>query len=143
LQRICPSIKELIETTNAGIDFFGYCDISVKPNTVIDYIVALILVCFCYCQSDEENEQLSQHRTRYQSKLTDLIRERFNYSPPSDGKETIIEEIQRLLIELQVDVEDVGLDSAVSKVSKINDLLNLLGYNDANSLLPHSKGREI
>lgn len=82
-------------------------------------------------------------KTRYQNALRELIHKRFNYSPPGDGKDSIIEEIQRLLVEIQSETRDAGLDSSVSKITKINDLLNLLGYNDSNSLLPPSMGREL
>lgn len=143
LQRICPAIKDLIASSHAGTDFFGYCDITVKPNSIVDYIVALVLICFSYCQSEQSDDRIIQTKTRYQNKLTAIIRRRFNYTPPGDGKESVIEEIQRLLLELQEETRDAGLDSSVSKVTKINDLLNLLGYNDSNSLLPSSMGREL
>lgn len=143
LQRICPAIKDIIASSCVGTDYFGYCDITVKPNSVVDYIVALILACFSYCHSEKDDEKTSQIKTRYQNALTELIHKRFNYSPPGDGKDSIIEEIQRLLAEIQSETRDAGLDTSVSKVTKINDLLNLLGYNDSNSLLPPSMGREL
>ena len=143
LQRICPVIKDLITTTRVGTDYFGYCDITVKPGSVIDYIVALVLACFSYSQSERDDERIILAKTRYQNKLTALIHERFNYSPPGDGKESIIEEIQRLLVEIQSETRDAGLDASTSKISKINDLLNQLGYNDSNSLLPTTQGREL
>lgn len=143
LQRICPSIKDIITSSCVGTDYFGYCDITVKPSSVVDYIVALILICFSYCQSEKDDEKTSIIKTRYQNALRELIHKRFNYSPPGDGKDSIIEEIQRLLVEIQSETRDAGLDSSVSKITKINDLLNLLGYNDSNSLLPPSMGREL
>lgn len=143
LQRICPAIKDLIASSHVGTDFFGYCDINVKPNSIVDYLVALILACLSYCQSDQSDNRLLQAKTNYQNKLTALIRKRFHYNPPGDGKDSIIEEIQRLLVEIQSETRDAGLDSSVSKIAKINDLLNLLGYNDANGLLPPSMGREL
>lgn len=143
LQRICPAIKDMITSSKVGTDYFGYCDISVKPNMVVEYIVALVLASFSYCHSDGDEARLSETRARYQNILTGLIRKHFNYSPPGDGKESIIEEIQRLLVEIHSETKEAGLDSSVSKIAKINDLLNLLGYNDSNSLLPTSMGREL
>ena len=143
LQRICPAIKDIITSSRVGTDYFGYCDITVKPNSVVDYIVALILACFSYCQSEKDDEKTIQIKTRYQNALTELIHKRFHFSPPGDGKDSLIEEIQRLLVEIQSETRDAGLDSSVSKIAKINDLLNLLGYNDSNSLLPTSMGREL
>ncbi len=142
LQRICPAIKSIITSTRVGTDYFGYCDIAVKPSTVVDYIAALVLACFSYCRS-EQDPMISQKKTRYQSILTALIRKQFNYSPPGDGKKGIIEEIQRMLAEIQLETREAGLDSSVSKLIKINDLLNLLGNNDSNSLLQTSIGREL
>lgn len=142
LQRICPTVQELLVASCVGTDFFRYCEITVKPDTIVDYIVALLLACLSYCHGDSGGDRLSQAQTYYQNRLTALIRKRFHYSPPGDGKESIFEEIQRLLLELQIETKNAGLDSSVSKVSKINDLLNLLDYNDANSLLPPSRSRE-
>ena len=143
LQRICPAIKDIITSSSVGTDYFGYCDITVKPNTVVEYIVALILACFSYCQSERDENRLSETKARYQNTLTVLIHKHFNYSPPGDGKESIIEEIQRLLVEIQTETRDAGLDSSVTKITKINDLVNLLRYDDSNSLLPTSMGREL
>lgn len=53
LQRICPSIKDIITSSCVGTDYFGYCDITVKPSSVVDYIVALILICFSYAFGKE------------------------------------------------------------------------------------------
>lgn len=143
LMRVCSKVQELIENSCVGAEYFAYCDIAVKPDSIIDYIVALILICFSYCKGTQNSEKLSNTKRRYYEKLISLIRRRFNYCPPEGSNKNIIGEIRKALLTAQQYMKDGRKEEAVSEIGKINDLLNVLGYNDSNSLLPTSNGREL
>ena len=143
LMRVCSKVQELIENSCVGAEYFAYCDIAVKPESIIDYIVALILMCFSYCKGTQTNERLSNTKRRYHENLIFSIRRHFNYSPPDGSNKNIIEEIRRASSTAQQYMRDGRTEEAYSEMGKINDLLNVLRYNDLNSLLPTSNGREI
>lgn len=142
MKRICPAIEEMINETKIGASFFGYCIIEVTPENAVDYIVALILICISDFHTSSVDEELMKWKGRYQQKLLALIRQKFNYFPPGDGKDNIFEEIRRRLFEFEEQVLADGLDSYASQIAEIRNLF-ILGYNDENSLLPPSTGREL
>lgn len=145
LKRICPAIKGIIQNTKIGTDFFAYCNIEVIPEKekAIDYIVALVLACLSNCRTASTDKELIRLRRNYQSKLQVLIHQKFDYDPPGGGKDSSIEEIlRRDLQALQAQAIADGLDYYASAIDKIFDSLNL-GYNDENSLLPPSMGRNL
>lgn len=143
LERACQWVKSMLQSTRAGTDFFMYCKKEVNADSVIDYISAFILISFSYCKTPTKGEEAMKIKEQYKKKLLGLIQKKFDFSPPSNGKESIIEEIQSLLAELLSETRDTGMDASISKLVKINDLVNLLGYNDSNSLLSPSIGREL
>lgn len=147
LKRICPSIKEVLQETQVGADFFGYCDTDVNTDKAIGYIAALVLASFCYCQTETTDEENSQLRVRYQQKLQALIREKFDYNPPSNSGNRLFDpkEFQKglqLLLEHQERVTNDGQDAYAAELSIIINQF-VLSYNDDNSLLPPSMNREL
>ncbi len=144
LRRIAPAVKELIQNTNIGVVFFRYCKIDVPPDKVIDCIAALVMACFCNCQTPSNDEELLRLMERYQQKLLILIRRKFDYDPPpsGDGKNGNMDEVRRELKRLLEQAEEDGLDHYVAAISKIYDSL-ILGYDDDNGLLPPTMGRGL
>lgn len=142
MKRICPAIEETIKETKIGASYFSYCTIEVKPENAVDYIVALILICISDCHTLSTNEELTKWKGRYQQKLRALIQQKFDFVPPGDGKDSIFEEIRRRLFDFEEQALADGLVAYASQISEIRNLL-ILGYNDENSLLPPSMGREL
>lgn len=145
LKRICPAIEETIRESKVGKSFFGYCTIEVTPEKVIDYIVALVLSCFSDCQTSSTDEELIRLKGMYQQKLLALIRQKFDFNPPSGGNGSFydeLEELRRRLFELQEQAITDGLFGYASAIAEIRNSY-ILSYNDENSLLPPSMSREL
>ena len=142
MKRICPAIEETIKETKIGASYFSYCTIEVKPENAVDYIVALILICISDCHTHSTDEELAKWKGRYQQKLRALIQQKFDIVPLGDGKDSIFEEIRRRLFDFEEQALADGLVAYASQISEIRNLF-ILGYNDENSLLPPSMGREL
>lgn len=142
MKRICPAIEETIKGTKIGASYFSYCITEVAPENAVDYIVALILICISDCHTASADEELVKWKGRYQQKLRTLIQQKFNFAPPGDGKDSIFEEIRRRLFDFEEQALADGLESYALRISEIRNLF-ILGYNDENSLLPPSMGREL
>lgn len=140
--RICPVVEETIKGAKIGASYFSYCVVEVLPENAVDYIVALILICISDCHAPSTDEELVKWKGRYQQKLRALIQQKFHFTPPGDGKESIFEEIRRRLFDFEEQVLADGLETYALQISEIRNLF-ILGYNDENSLLPPSRGREL
>lgn len=154
LNQIYPAITRLIKDIGIAEEFFKNCNLEVTPNKgsinvekAIDGIVALLLLCFCCCQTSFVDEELDQLKNRYQRELLVRIREKFDYNPPSDSGGSLLDpealqiELQRLLA-LREQLLSEGQYAHASVIEKFFDGLNL-SYNDENSLLPPSMGMEL
>lgn len=145
LKQICPAVEKTIRESRAGINYFGSCNIDVTPENAIDYIVALVLSCFSDCQTPSTDEELIRLRGVYQQKLRSLIGQKFGFNPPSGGNGSFydeLEELRKRLFELQEQAISDGLIEYASAIAEIRNSY-ILGYNDENSLLPPSMGREL
>ena len=148
LKRICPAIEKTIKESKTGAGFFGYYNFEVTSEKAIDYIVALILSCFSDCQTSSTDEELMRLRGAYQKVLRNLIEQKFAVDPPNSGNASFYDEseelrwIRRRLFELQ---EQAMSDRMFGYVSFIAEILNshIFGFNDENSLLSPSTGREL
>lgn len=147
LERACSSIKSIIQSTRVGIDFFANCKAEVNPDKVIDYIAALVLASVCYCKTPTSGDKELAIKARYSQKLRTFIREKFGYVSPSSGGDGLFDPEA-----LQIGLQDLfalrgqllseGLYAYASVIEKFFDGLKL-SYNDENSLLPPSMGREL
>lgn len=147
LERACSSVKNIIQSTRVGVDFFANCKAEVNPDKVIDYIVAIVLASLCYCKTPTSGDNESAIKARYSRKLRELIREKFGYVSPSNGGEGLFDpealriELQELFA-LREQLLSDGLYAYASVIEKFFDGFKL-SYNDENSLLPPSLGREL
>ena len=147
LNRICPSIKGVLQKTCVGADFFSYCDTEVKTNNAIDYIAALVLASFCYCQTESADEEMPQSKSLYRQKLQALIREKFRYSPPNDGGNRMFDPEQfrkglQGLMQYQEQMYNNGNYAYAAELKIYIDQL-VMSFKDNNSLLPPSTGRRL
>lgn len=144
LNRICPSIDRIIISSSVAANYFNSCLIKATPTNAVDYIVALILICFSDCQTPSSDESLITWKTRYQEKLLTVIQQKFQFSTPRDENETIIDELIRSLFELEEQVRGNLLDndSIATRISEIRNRYNL-GYNDDNSLFHSAMSKEL
>ena len=114
---------------------------------MIDYVAAIVLASVYYCKTPTSGDNESAIKARYSQKLRKLIREKFGYVSPRNGGEGLIDP-EALRIELQDlfalrgQLLSDGLDAYASVIEKFFDGLKL-SYNDENSLLPPSSGREL
>lgn len=147
LERACSSVKNIIQSTRVGVDFFANCKAEVNPDKVIDYIAAIVLASIYYCKTPTNGDNGSAIKARYSQKLRELIRGNFGYVSPSNGGESLVDP-EALRIELQDlfalrgQLLSDGLYAYASVIEKFFDGLKL-SYNDENSLLPPSRGREL
>ena len=115
------------------------------PEKAIDYMVALVLSCFSDCQTSSADEELIRLQGIYQQKLRSLIGQKFGVNPPSGGNGSFydeLEEVRRRLFELQKQAITDGLFGYASAIAEIRNSY-IFSYNDENSLLPPSMGREL
>ena len=101
-----------------------------------------MLICISDCHTHSTDEELAKWKGRYQQKLRALIQQKFDIVPLGDGKDSIFEEIRRRLFDFEEQALADGLVAYASQISEIRNLF-ILGYNDENSLLPPSMGREL
>lgn len=147
LKRICPAIEETIRESKTGISLFAYCDTKVTPEKAIDYIVALVLSCLSDCHASSTDEKLIRLRGKYQQKLHELILKKFGCNPPGDNDGRLFNPVAfkmnlQHLLTLQDQLMSEGQYAHASLIEKYFTGLKELGYNDENSLLPPSMGRE-
>lgn len=146
LERACLSVKNIIQSTRVGVDYFMHCKKEVNADSVIDYIAALVLISFSYCKTPTNSEKTREIKGRYKKRLLDFIQEKFGYIPPSNSGDSLFDPealqmgLQRLLTFREQLLSD-GQYAYASEIEKIFDGLNL-GYNDENSLIPPPRGRE-
>lgn len=143
LKQICPAVEKTVRESKTGISYFGYYTVEVTPENAIDYIVALVLSCISDFQAPSADEELIRLRDMYQQKLRTLIRQKFGFNPPNCGNGSFydeLEELRRRLFELQEQAISDRLFGYATAIAEIRNSY-ILGYNDANSLLPPSKGR--
>ncbi len=146
LKQACSYVKNIIQSTRAGVDFFMCCTAEVDADSVIGYVAALVLVSFSYCKTLTKNYRIMVARARYKNKLVDFIREKFKYSPPSGSDSGAIgfDELQTILQDLLAFQNRMLSEERyedASEIGEIIDKLKLKNY-DENSLLPPSNGRD-
>lgn len=147
LERACSSVKNIIQSTRVGVDYFMHCKKEVNADSVIGYIAALVLISFSYCKTPTNGEETREIKARYKKRLLNFIQEKFGYIPPSDSGDSLFDPktlqmgLQRLLSLREQLLSDRQYAYA-SEIEKFFDDLKL-GYNDENSLLPPSIGREL
>lgn len=137
LERICPAIEKTIRETTVYRNYFTRCDRAVTPETVIDYIVALLLICFGNFQTVVPDMEQQFLESDYQEKLLDFIREKFHYNPPAgDGSlPAMLEELRELLGRIR----QVGLaGDNPTVVTDANEMLNsrIYSHGDDNDRTP-------
>lgn len=141
LNLICPSVKALIESTNAGIEFFHDCKREVNPESVINYIAALVLTAIYYCRTKNSIPKNLYLRQLYRDKLLELIRVNFSYVSPIDDREDTIEDLISSLQHLRT-LGIMDEDAYQSYFEKVINSQKLLSYNDENSLIQTSHGMD-
>lgn len=154
LKQIYPSITNLIKDLGLEEEFYKNCDLEITSEEgivdiekAIDTIVSLLLLCLCCCQTIYIDEELDCLKKQYQGNLRALIREKFGYVSPSNGGEGLFDpealrkELQDLFA-LRGQLLSDGLYAYASVIEKFFDRFEL-SYNDENSLLPPSSGREL
>ena len=137
LERICPAIEKTIRETTVYRNYFTRCDRAVTPETAIDYIVALLLICFGNFQTVVPDMEQQFLESDYQEKLLDFIREKFHYDPPAgDGSlPAMLEELRELLGRIR----QVGLaGDNPTVVTDANEMLNsrIYSHGDDNDRTP-------
>lgn len=154
LNQIYPAITKLIKDFGFEEEFFKNCDLEIAPKKglvciekAIDGIVSLLLLCFCCCQTAFVDEELDRLKKRYQGVLLKHIQEKFDYVPPSDGGDCLFdpEALQtglQDLLALRSQLLNEGQYAHASVIEKFFAGLKL-SYNDENSLIPPSMGREL
>lgn len=157
-QTYTTAVTGVIKSTGIAEEFFRGCKLEIAPKNpsqgiekAIDGIVALILLCFCCCQTSFVDEELSLLTKRYQSELRERIHEKFDYIPPGGSGGSLFdpEALQiglQDLLSLGEQLSSEGLYEYASRTLEIwkifTDGFNL-NYNDENSLFSPSMGREL
>lgn len=154
LKQIYPSITKIIKDFGFEEEFFKNCNLEIESEEgiidierVIDGIVSLLLLCLCCCQTAYVDEALDRLKKRYHDVLLALIQKKFDYIPPSNSGDSLFdpEALQiglQDLLALRGQLLSEGQYAKASVIEKFFDGLNL-SYNDENSLLPPSRGREL
>lgn len=150
-----PVIAKFIKDFGFEKEFFKDRDFDITQKkeiisveNAINGIVSLILLCFYCCFTSLVDEELDRLKKLYQEKLIELIQKKFDSVPPSDSgnimfdPETFQMQLQRLLA-ISDKLSREGKYEYASEIDKIVDEIKKLGYNDENSLLPPSRGREL
>lgn len=152
LKQIFPSIIKIIKDFGFEEEFFKNCDLGIESEEgiidiekAVDGIVSLLLLCLCCCQTAYVDEELDLLKKRYQGDLRKLIHKKFDYVPPSTGGDSLIEALQiglQDLLALHEQLLNEGQYAKAAVIEKYFDGLKL-SYNDENSRLPPSMGREL
>ena len=154
LKQIFPSIIKIIKAFGLEAEFFKNCDLEIESEDgiidiekAVDGIVSLLLLCLCCCQTAYVDEKLDRLRKRYHDNLLSLIQIKFDYIPPDNSGDSLFdpEALQKGvqdLLSLRGQLLSEGQYAKASVIDKFFDRLKL-SYNDENSLLPPSRGREL
>lgn len=149
LERACLSVKSIIQSTRVGVDFFMHCKKEVNTDSVISYISALVLISFSYCKTPMAGEETTAIKARYKKKLLAFIQDKFEFNPPPPSDNGDIPfDLKDLRIALQhlLSAREQLLNECqyekVTEIDKFFEEFNLK-YNDENSKLPPSMGREL
>ena len=105
----------------------------------------MLLICLYCGQTACVDEELNRLKKRYHGELLRLIHEEFNFIPPSGSRDSLFEALQiglQDLLALHGQLLSEGQNAKASVIEKFFDDLKL-SYNDENSLLPPSMGREL
>lgn len=150
-------VTEIIKSTGIAEELFKDCKLEITPKNssqgiekAIDGIVALILTCFCCCQTPFFDEELGRLTKKYQEALRACIEKKFDYIPPSGSAGSLFDpevlqiELRQLqmLWALREQLLSEGQYAHAAVIDKFLDPFNLR-YNDENSLLPPSMGRDL
>lgn len=142
LEQACSSVKNIIQSTRVGVDFFMNCKKEVSADSIIEYIATLVLISFCYCKTPTNSEVETAIKTRYRKVLLEFVRKKFDYnSSDNNGSamSALREGIQDLL-NLRDQLWSEGQYAYASVIDKFYNELKL-SHNDENSLIPPSRNR--
>ena len=150
LNRTYPDITGIIQQCGCDEDFFTNCSLEIstdKPDRiiemVIDSIVALILISFCYCKTLYDDKELYILKKNYIEKLRTCIQNKFAHIPSGNGGNNMVnwEEIFVFLKGLRNQLIEDGQFERAEDIDKYLEQKNI-GFHDENSKLPPSRGRD-
>lgn len=142
MQRVCNDLQDYISKSDIANSYFDNCTLAVSPDSIFDYLTALTLIVFCRCQGNQSDTKLSSSKKILHEKLSLLIRELFDFSPPDIDITNIYEEVRKLVSEQHADLLAGRFEDALSKNEKIFNLINIYSLTDVNYLIS-STGREL